>query len=193
MSLYSDIVAGVITWTNRPTMTAEIDLAIRSALKSAHRSGRYWRDLVTVPLTNQPTDAVQQIDLSAVAPRFSQLQSIGPTGSNIIYEPVTVGDQLDDYKTFKTNICYGFGTYLMIRANAPVSELTLNYYRLPNMSPLSAIDSWIADLHQDLIILSAASTVLALIGEQEIKSKVDMLAFGLKAELLSESLEIIGR
>lgn len=192
MSLYTDIRDGVIVWTNRPDLVAETDAAIRQALRSAHRAALFWRDLETVPLTLQPLDQVQQIDLTAAAPGFKQMAYVKPTGLDLHYNPVDIGDLFDDYKSYKTDVYYGMGNYLMIRAASPVADITLSYYKYPLTSPIASISSWIAEFHQDLVILWAAATILAFVGEQEIKARVDMLAKIAFDDLISDGLKING-
>lgn len=192
MSLYTDIQTGVFTWTNRSDLTAETDAAIRQAVRTAHRSGSYWRDLVSLALTGQDTtQSIQTIDLSSVAPSFKQLAYIGPTGFELKYTPVDIKDLLDpEYKVYRTDVCYGMGTNLIIRPNAAVASLTLVYYKFPTLSPLSSLDSWIATFFPDLIICWAAATILALIGEDEIKLRAEAISKMEYQGLIADNLQI---
>lgn len=190
MSLYSDIYDGVVTWTNKPKMVAETNLAIRQALRAAHKAGGFYRDLMEVSLTNIATDQLQTIDLSVAAPGYRQIAYVKPTGQELQYEAIEITDLFDADKYYRSNVYYGIGNNLMVRAAVPTSEITLCYYSYPTVSPIENINSWIADLHQDLIVLWAATTVLSLIGEQEIKSRVDVLAKMAYADLIEDSTSI---
>jgi hypothetical protein len=193
MSLYTDIVAGVITWTNRPDLTSETDYAIKQALRTAHRAGTFYRDLAVVNLVAQPTTQIQTIDLSLSTPNYKQLCYVKPAGLDMRYAPIDVLDVFDYDKVYKTDVYYGMGTSLIIRAASPVADLDICYYKSPTTSPMSAIDSWIADLHQDLIILWASATILAFIGEQEIKTRVEALAKLARDDLIEDSTELVRR
>ena len=178
MTIYTDVRDGVFGYTNRDDLTAETDTAIRQAVRTAHRAGSFWRDLVSLSLTGQDTtEAIQTIDLSAVAPKFKQLAYIGPTDSELRYDPVDIKDLLDpEYKVYRTNVCYGLGSNLIIRPAAAVADLTLVYWSFPTVSPIADLDSWIAEKFPDLVICWAAATVLSMIGEQEVKARVEALA-----------------
>lgn len=191
MSIYTDIRDGVFSFTNRPDLTAETDAAIRSAIRTAHSAGSFWRDLVSLPIVGQDiTQVTQTIDLSAVAPDFKQLAYIGPTGTAGYYDPVDIKDILDSYLQYKTDVCYGLGTNLIIRPAAAVPNLTLVYWKFPTVSPIANLDSWIGAKFPDLIICWAAATVLTLIGENDIKTRVEALAKMDFASLIADNLKI---
>ena len=193
MSLYTDIKADVITWTNRPNLTAETDIAIRQAVRAAHKAGSWWRDLVSLPLTAKPTTKVQQLDLSVLAPDFRNISFVKPTDViDQFYDEVSITDLMDQDGYGRQDIYYGVGNFLMIRAVAPVANITLMYYKNWTLTPITALDSWIATLHPDLISLWAAAAILAAIGEQEVKSRVDALA-KLELEALRQDSVGIGR
>lgn len=191
MSIYTDILADVVAFTNRPELTAETDVAIRQAIRTAHSAGSFWRDLVSLPITGLATDeAIQTIDLSSVAPRFKQLAYVGPTDSNLYYAPVDIKDQWDEYKQFKTDVCYGLGTNLILRPAAAAEDVTLVYWSFPVTSPIADTDSWIAEKFPDLISCWAAATILQMIGENEIKTRVEALAKLAYNDLIKDNLLI---
>lgn len=193
MSLYTDIVAGVNAWTNRPLMTAEIDIGIRQALRAAHRAGKFPRDLVEVVATGLSTTTVPQVvDLAVVAPLCRQIAQVKPTGVNLAYKEVLIGDLFDLDGFYRTDVFYGLGTQLLIRPGAAYSSATITYYKHPVVSPIASIDSWIGTDHQDLIVCWAAASVLAAMGEQEIKARVEALAGILLQQLVADSLQLAG-
>lgn len=193
MSLYSDIRDAVFVWTNRPDLTAETDYAIKQALRTAHRAATFYRDLTTTALTGQATGQIQTIDLSASCPNYKQICFVKPTAADMWYSPIGILDVFDYDKVYKTDVYYGMGTSLILRASIPVDAITICYYRSPTTSPIASIDSWIADLHQDLVILWAAGTILAFVGEQEIKTRVESLAKLAYNDLIEDSIELVRR
>ena len=187
---YTSIFDQVITWTNKPSLVAETNIAIRNAIRTAHKSGKFWRDLVTVSITGVPIAEVQQIDLSAY-PDFRQLATLESPIARM--EPVDVLDlyDLDGYK--KQNVCWGLGTTLNVRAATPSDTFTLEYFKYPVVNPIEDVATWICDQHEDLIVLWAAATVLTTLGEQEIKARVERLAAMALQDLQSDAIEIWGR
>lgn len=194
MSLYQDIFDAVVTWTSRPTLTNETNLAIIQAVRKAHRVGMFPRDLTVTTLTGVTTssEGLQVIDLATNAPNYRQLAYVKPTGQQQKYNPVGITDLFDADKYYRTDVYYIVGTNLVIRPSSASDTIDLCFYKLPTTSPIAALDSWIAVLHQDLIVLWAAATVLALVGEQEIKSRVELLLKPALADLLAESLLATG-
>ena len=98
MTIYSDVYAGVRGWTKRPSLATETNLAIAQAVRTAHRSGKFWRDLVTVTLAGLPLDQIQQIDLAALVPNFRKIARVAPTGYDGNYDGVDVSDLFDQDK-----------------------------------------------------------------------------------------------
>lgn len=192
MTVYTDIRDGVFEFTNRTDLTAETDAAIRQAVRTAHKAGSFWRDLVSLALTNQDTtQSLQTIDLSVSAPTFKQLAHIGPTDSEVRYTPVDIKDLLDpEYKTFRTDVCYGMGHNLIIRPAACSANITMVYWSFPTVSPIASLDSWIATKFPDLITCWAAATIFALINEQEVKTRVEALAKIEYQSLIADNLQI---
>lgn len=195
MSLYTEIRDDVFSWTNKRLMTAETDMAIRGAIRKAHRAGSFYRDLVTVTVPNLSTaTSPQSIDLATYCPLYRQLYSVKPTGSeNVIYNDADVRELLDPDGFPKYNIFWVVGTTLYVRAASPSDSVEVTYYKRAVVDDLASLDDWIATEHKDLIVLWAAATILAIVGEQEVKTRVEDLAKLAYADLIGDSVEFIGR
>lgn len=193
MSLYSDIFDQVAGWTTRTDLSTEIDAAIRQAVRAAHRVGTFYKDLATLTLTGQSTGQIQTIDLSVSAPLYRQLAYVKPTDIDMVYKEAHILDLFDPDGYYRTDVYWAVGTTLNIRAANPAENITLVYYKNPTLTPIASLDSWIATDHQDLIVYSAAASICAMTGEQEIKQRVEMLAAAEKADLLSAALFVTGR
>lgn len=193
MTTYSDIFDDVVRWTNRPKLVTETAMAIRQAVRSAHRAGLFYRDLVTVQISGVSTaNPIQQIDLTAVAPNYRQLGTLTPTNSDIYFDSVSIRDVLDRDSYPRTNVMYVVGTNLMVRPASGYTDYTLTYYISPITVPIENLSSWIAILHSDLIVLWAAATILTLVGEQEVKTRVEGLAKLAFDDLISDQLNAVG-
>jgi hypothetical protein len=194
MSLYTEIQSDVFSWTNRRTMVTETDMAIRQAIRKAHRAGSFYRDMTTVSVTGLSTaTSPQAIDLSASCPLYRQLYTVKPTGIDSRYDIADVRDLLDLDGFPKYNVYWVVGTTLYIRASSPTESVDVTYYRRVNVDNLATLDDWIASEHKDLIVLWAAATVLTIVGEQEVKTRVEELAKLAYADLIADSIEAIGR
>lgn len=195
MSLYTEIQADVFSWTNRKLMVTETDMAIRQAIRKAHRAGSFYRDLQTIALTGLSTaSAVQTIDLSSACPLYRQLYTVKPVGSDSIqYDDADIRELLDMDGYPKTDIFWVVGTTLSIRPRALSDSVEITYYKRVNVDTLATLDDWLATEHKDLIVLWAAATILTLVGEQEIKTRVENLAKLAYDDLIGDSVEFIGR
>ena len=199
MPTWAQLRTGVYDWTNRPTMQAATDAALKTALRAAHRSGKYWRDSVVQTIDTPVTaDGLQVFSLTTlpVGSKLRQAATLTDTARLNRLEPVLLDDLFDYDGLQKTNIFWGVGTNLYIRAAAQQTQYELTYYRQTDLAfkdDGSNSTDWLLADHDDVVILMAAATVLASIGEQEIKSRVDqMLAIAL-ADLQQDNLEMVGR
>lgn len=193
MALWDDLREGVALHTKRPDLSALTDAALRQAIRTAHKSGKYWRDLIKVTVAPESGDVIQQFNISSQFTRFRQIAYIKNSADDFWYRPADISDLVDDYGYAKTDIYYGIGTKLLIRASVPQEQYEVCYYQHPVVSPPSSVISWIAEEYSDVVILWAASTVLSAIGEQEIKQRIDQLALIAFADLQQDNIEIFGR
>jgi hypothetical protein len=178
-------------------MIAETDAALRTAIRTVHKSGKFWKDLVIVNAGGlSVASQLQTISLSTVHPRIRQLAYVKKVDTEEYLDPVTIEDQLDHNRMQRQNIFYGVGSNLMIRAASPATDYEIAAYTYPDLAfagnGTSSTD-WIYDEYQELVVLWAAGTVLSLIGEQEIKSRVDQLAQVMFVDLVQDNLEVVGR
>jgi hypothetical protein len=193
MALWDDLFADVVTWTNKPALQAETTIALRQAIRAAHKSGKYWKDLATVQLTGLPADQVQHVDIATNFPQFRQVAYIKYAGTDRWLKPLAVDDLVDEWDNPRTGVYYGIGTDLVLRPEMPTEDYEVCYYKLPIVSPAAQVNTWIGIEHPEVIVLWAASTILALHGEQEIKSRVDQLFVIALQDLQSDNIEIVGR
>jgi hypothetical protein len=192
MPLWSALQTKVYTYTNRPDLAAETLAALRRALRTAHQSGKYWRDLDQLTLTgSDPSLQVQSYSLSGTAVRA--VATIKRWDLDEYFSPVAIDDLVDLDGYARVNVYWGMGTTINVRAQPADSQYRMTYYRWPTTSGAESVDSWILDLHEDTVICMAAATVLGIVGEQEIKSRMDQLAALGLADLQQDSLEVYGR
>lgn len=194
MSLWTELLDEVYVLTNRPELVAETAIALRKAVRTAHSSARFWRDLVEVNVTGLPVVQVQEIALDVHAPRFRQTAYIKSNSSQDRYfDPITIDELVDADGYAKVNGYWGFGNSLRVRAANIEDNYLLGYYQYPVMTPAESFSSWIVTDHRDYIVASAALIVLGLTGEAEIKTTLQQLAAGLRMELLQTALEVNAR
>jgi hypothetical protein len=202
MTVWTDLVADIYVWTNRPDLVNETALALRNAIRTAHRQGVFWRDIVTTSVTLDVAQ-VQSFSFSDKCPGMRQLvyikspevpSSETANGTEDVYmaeaEPRNLLD-LDGYP--KTNVYWGIGDVAYIRALNPVATYEIGYTQQPNTNSDTLTEDWLIAEYRDVVILFAASTVLAGIGEKEIKARVDQLLIICLNNLTSDNLEVTGR
>jgi hypothetical protein len=200
--LYDDIFAAVVVWTNKPGLVSETQLAIKQAVTAAHRSARFPRDLIRGPQFVAPVpaaDGTQKFDYTAAftyVARPRQLAGLIDVDRDIRFTQIDVTDQRDQDGFYKLDVVYLMGVDLIIRPAVAANLLKIEYYFLPDPLQFATgqtIDDWLCISHFELIVLMAAASVLALIGEQEIKQRVEMLAASALADLKHDELELFGR
>lgn len=194
MATWAELLDETYKLTKRPDAVTLTEQHLRKAVRTAHKSGKYWRDLQVAQLTNLPLDQVQEVQLATVAPRLRAVARLtSATNAQLEYKPVTIDDLLDNDGYLRTNVYWGLGSVLQVRAAAPEASLTLTYYQYPVVSPEASFNSWIAEEHSDLLVNLTAGGVLAAFGEQETARRIDSLAALLLADLQQDNLEIVGR
>lgn len=194
MATWAELLDETYKLTKRPDAVILTEQHLRRAVRTAHKSGKYWRDLQVVQLTGLPLTEVQEVTLATVAPRLRAVASLtSAVNPRLVYDPVAIDDLLDHDGYLRTNVYWGLGTVLQVRAVAPEAELTLRYYQYPIVSPEASFNSWIAEEHSDVLVNLAAAAVLAAVGEQETARRIDGLAALLLADLQQDNLEIVGR
>lgn len=202
MSIWTDLQADVYTWTNRPDLVAETTLALRNALRTAHRQGKFWRDLTVVDSPTLPMEQVQSFTLSTTCPRIRQISYIKtPEDSTTGYGGIELTEadprmllDLDGYS--QVDVYWALGDTLYMRARNPVEVYKVGYYLQPQMyddpgAPLTK--DWLLTDYWDVPVLLAASTVLAAIGETEIKGRVDQLVSLAISNMVADQTEVTGR
>lgn len=194
MATWAEMVAEIYERTKRPDLVSETAQHLKLATRTAHKSGKYWRDLQTAFITALPLDQVQEITLSTAAPRLRAVASLFSTANpKLEYDPITANDLLDEDAYLRTNVYWGFGAVIRVRAAAPEAALTLSYYQYPVVTPEASYSSWVAEEHSDLLVNLASSSLLASVGEQEIARRIDALIVLQLADLQQDNIEIVGR
>lgn len=194
MSQYSDLIAEITSYTSRPDLVSEMDTAIRRAIRAAHLAGKWVYDQVTVdvPVTREQ---IQVIDLRASPfERFRIARVVKPTELDFEYELIDNLDLFDADRIPRSDVAYVIGNNLHVRAGYPVTSVSVTYVQLPLIPlNLTELDDWILSTYPDAIILHSAATVLAMIGEQEIKQRVEQLRADAWAELQRDALSGVPR
>jgi hypothetical protein len=193
MATWDDLKTDVFTWTNRPNLVTETELALRQAIRTAHRQGKFWRDITTVSIVPPTMDTIQQIDLETYCPNFKQISYIKSGARDFYYSEATAQMLLDHDGYAKVDVYWGIGNILNIRACAAENLYEIAYYRQPITAPPESIDDWLLATYKDVVVLIAAGTILGIVGEQEIKSRVDTLLLLEVAGLQQDQIEITGR
>lgn len=181
----------VFNYTNRPELVSETTAALKNAIRTAHKSGKFWRDLVITSVA-PAIEQIQTVNLNDSCPRFRGLAYVRDA-QEVDYRPTDIQDLLDADNYAKTNICYGIGTTLKIRAASPQETYEIAYYQYPLINTAVEYSDWLLDQYDDLVYLWAAATVLGTTGESEIKQRLEAMAAISFADLLQDNIEIQGR
>lgn len=191
---WADAVAEVATWTTRPGLVAETNLAIRQAIRKLHRSARFWRDIQIVNIV--PTPVVVgtgnlQLDLTDLQNYRQAIYLRYPTQDTFL-SAVDIADLLDQDNFLRDDVYWGMGNNLQIRTQNPQDSYVLAYLTQPTVVGNDS-DSWIFQNYQDAVVLTAAAAILKLIGEDEIRVKCEQLAAEEMRNLIQDNLEVEAR
>ena len=192
MATWAELVAEVYSWTARPDMVVETELALRQAIRTAHRLGKFSKDLTTVTVA-PPLQTIQTVDIETSLPRFKQLSYVKSGSLDFYYDEATAQELLDYEGYVKQNVYWNIGTVLNIRAAAAEDSYEIAYYLQPITAPPTAVVDWLLTDYSDVVMLLAVGTVLGLIGEQEIKSRADTMLALAASGLIADNTELTGR
>lgn len=174
MATHSEIIADIISLTNRPDLVAETDLALRTATRSAHLSDCYARDCQTTTIQLPDMTYVTQLDRVSLFPRlrsFSRVQLVDSNYFPIIFPPeqqikiIELEDIFDSYGRVRNNVAYLAGTTMNIRTSILGSGFLITWFNVPALDSES-FNSWIAEEYPELLIFWAASIVLGATGNE---------------------------
>lgn len=196
MSTYSDLVADVITITNRPDLIDLTKLAVRHATLKAHKLDFFPKDIYETGIQWQTPAYIQSLEYRNLVPRWRALKYLrkydfttSPGKAGEIFKVITPELILDDYEFQKDNVCYLAGESLEIRSNTKDANMLLGCYRHPDTTEAN-YDSWIALDQPSAIVYEAARSVFKQIGfdeqAKEMQSEVADQFTILRQEIIGE-------
>lgn len=196
MSTYSDLVADVITITNRPDLVDLTKLAVRHATLKAHKLDFFPKDIYETGIQWQTPAYIQSLEYRNLVPRWRALKYLrkydfttSPGTAGELFKVITPELILDDYNFQKDNVCYLAGESLEIRSNTKDANMLLGCYRHPDTTEAN-YDSWIALDQSSAIVYEAARSVFKQIGydeqAQEMQSEVTDQYSLLRQEIIGE-------
>lgn len=196
MSTYSDLVADVITITNRPDLIDLTKLAVRHATLKAHKLDFFPKDIYETGIQWQTPAYIQSLEYRNLVPRWRALKYLrkydftaSPGKAGEIFKVITPELILDEYEFQKDNVCYLAGESLEIRSNTKDAYMLLGCYRHPDTTEAN-YDSWIALDQPSAIVYEAARSVFKQIGfdeqAKEMQSEVADQFTILRQEIIGE-------
>ena len=160
---FAQLVAGVITETNRPDLgfvsdqgTGEIPQSCFAALMELHTMDYFYKDIQEQTITFAQTSYLQSLDTTTI-PNFRSMAFIrkwDPSYQSYENDPTTqppssqypisqvlagidivdIGDIFDRlYGNERTNIAYQAGYNMNIKSNTPLTYIIASYYAFPNL------------------------------------------------------------
>lgn len=182
MATYADLVADVITITNRPDLVDLTKLAVRHATLKAHKLDFFPKDIYETGIQWQIPAYIQSLEYRTLVPRWRALKYLrkydfttSPGTPGDIFSVITPELILDSYNFQKDNVCYLAGEALEIRSNTKDINMLLSCYRHPDTTE-ATYDSWIALDQPAAIVHEAARSVFKQIGydEQSAEQRVEV-------------------
>jgi hypothetical protein len=177
MASLSDLVADVITLTNRPDLTAETNAAIRAATIKAHHTDFYQKDLFETAIQFPTSDYQQLFTYKQLIPNFRAVSYLRKYDS-VALAPgkfltlITPENVLDSYAINREDVFYLSGVQLNIRSADQQQYYLFGCYLNPTVTT-TGYSSWIADEHPFAIVFEATRVVFKMIGFDEQASAMD--------------------
>ena len=198
MSVYSDLVADVLTITKRPDREDLIKLGIRMATLKAHQSDFFPKDLFETGLQFiPPFSNLQSFEYRALIPRwraFKYLRKFDyttpPGAAGKLFKFIQPEELLNrDFSYEEEDVCYLAGSMIEIRSSTKDQYMLHGCYVNPDVTETS-YKSWIAEEHPMAIIAGADAYVFKQTGYSEQASDMNVEVADqfqlLKMEILGE-------
>ena len=185
MTTLAELVASVITITNRPDLLNETTLAVKKATLKEHNAIDYPRDLVkTSAIALDNTSAlsryslslatlgiytlVRKIDSIAEIAETSYSASLSRSGyyGTLQFTELAPTALFDEYNLEKLDYYYRQGNSIELVAARQVNSIVIRYYARPLVGDAN-YSSWIADLYDYVIYEAAAADIFKLIGKAD--------------------------
>jgi hypothetical protein len=205
--LFVDIVASVVTVTNRPDLVAETQLAVRRATARLHGCEYFPRDLTTAVVSAAGYSGSIDVTSAPIsryrAAKYLRESLATPTGQERYLTKIEPDSLVDSYGRSQLNYWWEAGNVLnwslgvsLGSGGTALSSLVLGYYQNPDVSIAGydvAGNSWIATTEPWCIIEEAAAKVLRLTGQLDVANALQMQADESRRELIISHLEGVGR
>lgn len=179
MATFAELLADVITLTNRTDLVAETKLAVKAATLKVHQSDFFYKDLFETGISFVESSYAQQLDYRALLPRYRALKYIRKSDlagiPGTFLEVLTPSEVLDTYGIAKENICYVAGEIIQIKSSTSLQYALFGCYINPDITELG-FSSWVALDHPYAIVYEAAVTVFKTIGYDEQASLYSKMA-----------------
>lgn len=167
---FNELVAEVMLLTRRQDLQARTEQAVRAATLKAHHSDFFYKDLYEQSVEFGQEYYIQNFLPTDIFPNFRKVKYVrfwhgGVDGApGAFLEPIQIENSLDAYECIKTNVFYMAGQLLQIRTSAPIKRCLFGAYLHPQITPVNAYCSWIANEYPYAIIYEAARQIFKSIG-----------------------------
>lgn len=171
MALFDDLIADVITITNRPELLAETKLGIRAAVVKLHGL-EFWReDRVEETVAVTVANSEFSIPTTALTSPVRKIDGVKKADSDVYFEEIDPKQVLDGFGHRRYNSYYRMGNLLNFLTDSGDTSVIVIYYKHP-VAVETGFSSWIAETYPILVALEAASFVFSAIGDKEQEAKV---------------------
>jgi hypothetical protein len=172
MTTLSELCQDVYIHTNRPDLSSETQLALRTAARKFHLMDFWKRDYKERVLPLSAASTLFALDIPSnfenwrkfdyIRP-WDQINSvpIGGEESKLSFlDPAAI---FDEFGRTKTNVYYVSGSNLQIKTSQGYDAFVIGWYSYPNLGP-NDFASWIADMYPELLVEEASGRILHIIG-----------------------------
>ena len=190
MALFDDLIADVITITNRPDLLAETKLGIRAAVVKLHGL-EFWReDRVEEEVAVTVTEGQFSITVTDLDNPVRKIDGIKKAYSDVYFDEIDPKQILDGFGYRRYNSYYRMGNLLNFLTDSGDTSVIVIYYKQP-VAVETGFSSWIAETYPILVAMEAATFVFSSIGDKEQEAKIKAMIAEHGSVLLINHLDAV--
>lgn len=190
MALFDDILADVITITNRPDLVNESKFGIRAATIKLHGLELWIEDKIEEVIPVVVEDGMFAITNADFSHTPRKIDLFKKTTSDDFFEEINPLALKDRYGYRRSNVYYRAGTQYNFITDTYDNSIAVSYYRFP-VATETGYSSWIAENYKELVALEAAIFVFSSIGDKEQEARIEKMAAQQLAVLQINHMNIV--
>lgn len=167
---YAQLYEEVIAKTNRPELMRETQIAIRQATLKLHSLENFASDVATAEIRFPTPSPNLTLPIDTNLLRCRKVMQVSQNGVEL--EHIQANDIFTTNTAKNIFAWWALGNSLVLRTNGASAVFTVSWLVSPQVDPVSAYSSWIADKHPYAIVDEAARIIAEMTGRAELAASL---------------------